>query len=125
MVPQVPAKERPAGKIGGAGDSSQMPFVRKNVGAMTNPATGWPCQAPPWGELFAIDVNTAEVAWRIPFWRVESLGEIGVMDTGSYNIGGLLGRPGRLPFHRRHGRSALPRVRIENREAAVGDEAAR
>src|SRR5258708_17729202 len=88
MVAQVPAKERPAGKISGAGDSSQMPFVRKNVGAMTNPATGWPCQAPPWGELFAINVNTADVAWRIPFGHVESLEKIGVMNTGSYNIGG-------------------------------------
>ena len=88
MVAQVPAKQRPAGKIGGAGDASQMPFVRMNVGPITNPATGWPCQAPPWGELFAINVNTAEVAWRIPFGRVESLEKIGVMNTGSYNIGG-------------------------------------
>ncbi len=88
MVAQVPAKERPAGKISGAGDASQMPFVRRNVGAMINPATGWPCQASPWGELFAINVNTGEVAWRVPFGRVESLEKIGVMNTGSYNIGG-------------------------------------
>jgi quinoprotein glucose dehydrogenase len=88
MEAQVPAKERPTGKISGAGDASQMPFVRKNVGAIKNPATGWPCQAPPWGELFAINVNTGEVAWRKPFGRVESLEKIGVMNTGSYNIGG-------------------------------------
>ena len=88
MVAQVPAKERPTGKISGAGDASQMPFVRKNVGSIKDPATGWPCQSPPWGELFAINVNTAEVAWRVPFGRVESLEKIGVMNTGSYNIGG-------------------------------------
>ena len=41
------------GKISGAGDASQMPFVRKNVGSIKDPATGWPCQSPPWGELFA------------------------------------------------------------------------
>ena len=98
MVAQVPAKERPTGKISGAGDASQMPFVRKNVGAMTNPATGWPCQAPPWGELFAINVNTGDVAWRVPFGRVESLEKIGVMNTGSYNIGGSVATAGGLVF---------------------------
>ena len=97
MVAQVPAKERPT-KIGGAGDSSQMPFVRKNTGAITNPATGWPCQSPPWGELFAINVNTGDVAWRIPFGRVESLEKIGVMNTGSYNIGGSVATASGLLF---------------------------
>ncbi len=97
MVAQVPAKERPT-KIGGAGDSSQMPFVRKNVGAISNPATGWPCQSPPWGELFAINVNTGDVAWRIPFGRVESLEKIGVMNTGSYNIGGSVATASGLLF---------------------------
>ncbi|HEY1242555.1 MAG TPA: pyrroloquinoline quinone-dependent dehydrogenase [Bryobacteraceae bacterium] len=98
MVAQEPAKERPTGKISGAGDASQMPFVRKNVGAMTNPATGWPCQAPPWGELFAINVNTGDVAWRVPFGRVESLEKIGVMNTGSYNIGGSVATASGLVF---------------------------
>src|SRR5579883_207785 len=98
MVAQVPAKERPTGKIPGAGDASQMPFIRKNVGAITNPATGWPCQSPPWGELFAINVNTGDVAWRIPFGRVESLEKIGVRNTGSYNIGGSVATASGLLF---------------------------
>jgi quinoprotein glucose dehydrogenase len=97
MVAQVPAKERPT-KIGGAGDPSQMPFIRQNVGAITNPATGWPCQSPPWGELFAINVNSGDVAWRIPFGRVESLEKIGVMNTGSYNIGGSVATVSGLLF---------------------------
>jgi quinoprotein glucose dehydrogenase len=75
-----------------------MPFVRKNVGAMINPATGWPCQSPPWGELFAINVNTGEVAWRVPFGRVDSLEKIGVMNTGSYNIGGSVATASGLLF---------------------------
>ena len=98
MVAQVPAKERPTGKISGAGDASQMPFVRKNVGAMNDPATGWPCQTPPWGELFAINVNTGDVAWRVPFGRVESLEKLGVMNTGSYNIGGSVATASGLLF---------------------------
>lgn len=98
MVAQVPAKERPKGKIPGAGDASQMPFVRRNVGPMKDPATGWPCQSPPWGELFAINVNTGDVAWRVPFGRVESLEKIGVMNTGSYNIGGSVVTAGGVLF---------------------------
>jgi quinoprotein glucose dehydrogenase len=97
MVAQVPAKQRPD-KISGAGDPSQMPFVRQNVGAINNPATGWPCQSPPWGELFAVNVNTGDVAWRIPFGRVESLEKIGVMNTGSYNIGGSVATASGLLF---------------------------
>ncbi len=65
---------------------------------ITNPATGWPCQSPPWGELFAINVNTGDVAWRIPFGRVESLEKIGVMNTGSYNIGGSVATASGLLF---------------------------
>src|SRR5579885_3815039 len=98
MVEQVPAKERPKGQISGAGDASQMPYVRKTVGAINNPATGWPCQSPPWGELFAINVNTGDVAWRIPFGRVESLEKIGVLNTGSYNIGGSVATASGLLF---------------------------
>jgi quinoprotein glucose dehydrogenase len=96
MESQVPAKE-PSTK-GGFGDSSQMPFVRRTVGAITNPATGWPCQSPPWGELFAINVNTGDVAWRVPFGRVDSLEALGVMNTGSYNIGGSVATGGGLLF---------------------------
>jgi glucose dehydrogenase len=98
MVAQVAAAERPKGQISGAGDASQMPFIRKNAGSITNPATGWPCQSPPWGELFAINVNTGDVAWRIPFGRVESLEKIGVMNTGSYNIGGSVATASGLLF---------------------------
>src|SRR5262249_29395502 len=73
-------------------------FVRRNVGAITNPATGWPCQSPPWGEFLAINYQTGEIAWRVPFGRVESLEKIGVMNTGSYNIGGSVATAGGLVF---------------------------
>jgi len=92
----VPAKE-PA-KTGGAFDTSQEPWVRKNVGQITNPATGWPCQAPPWGEFTAINVNTGDIAWRIPFGRVDELEAKGVTNTGSFNIGGSVATAGGLVF---------------------------
>jgi glucose dehydrogenase len=30
-------------------------------------ANGWPCWAPPWGRLTAVDVNTGDIAWQVPF----------------------------------------------------------
>jgi len=38
------------------------------------------------------------VAWRVPFGRVESLEKIGVMNTGSYNIGGSVATASFLLF---------------------------
>ena len=64
----------------------------------SNPATGWPCQAPPWGELIAINLNTGDIAWREPFGRVDSLEAKGVMNTGSINIGGSVATAGGLLF---------------------------
>lgn len=66
--------------------------------AFSNPQTGWPCQAPPWGELFAININTGDIAWRIPFGRVEALEARGVMNTGSMNIGGSVATAGGVLF---------------------------
>jgi len=97
MIAQVPAAQ-PQQKANGFGDSTQMPFVTKNAGAITNPATGWPCQSPPWGELFAINVNTGDVAWRVPFGRVDSLEALGIRNTGSYNIGGSVATASGLLF---------------------------
>jgi glucose dehydrogenase len=95
MVAQTPGTS----KQKGAGDpATQPPYVRRNAGSITNPTTGWPCQSPPWGELFAINVNTGDVAWRIPFGRVESLEALGFKDTGAYNIGGSVVTAGGVLF---------------------------
>ena len=94
MVAQTPGQ--PPQK--GGEDSSKVPYVPKDVGRMDNRATGWPCQPPPWGELFAIDVNTGDIAWRVPFGRVDSLEALGVMNTGSYNLGGSVATAGGVLF---------------------------
>jgi glucose dehydrogenase len=91
-TPGAPTKGAPVD------ESVQPAYVRKNAGNIVNPATGWPCQSPPWGELFAINVNTGDVAWRIPFGRVESLEALGFKDTGAYNIGGSVATAGGLLF---------------------------
>ncbi len=58
----------------------------------------WPCQQPPWGELWAINVNTGDVAWKIPFGTVPELDAKGVHNTGSLNYGGSISTGGGLLF---------------------------
>jgi len=58
----------------------------------------WPCQKPPWGLLTAVNVNTGEIAWRVPLGIVEALEERGVHKTGALNIGGSIATAGGLVF---------------------------
>jgi glucose dehydrogenase len=55
-----------------------------------NPDTRMPCSAPPFGELLAVDVNKAEVVWRVPLGFFEDLKARGHDRTGSPNIGGTI-----------------------------------
>ena len=101
MVKTVPGEP----KNGLGEDVSQNAYIRKGVrvggrtvGAFSNPQTGWPCNAPPWGELSAVNYNTGELAWRVPFGRVDELEAKGVMNTGSFNKGGSVATLGGLLF---------------------------
>jgi len=47
---------------------------------------GWPCWQPPWGRLTAINVNTGDIAWQIPFGTTE--GVPSGIKTGSPSLGG-------------------------------------
>jgi glucose dehydrogenase/cytochrome c5 len=58
----------------------------------------WPCQQPPWGQLWAINANTGEVAWKIPFGTIPELEAKGVRDTGALNFGGSIATAGGLVF---------------------------
>jgi glucose dehydrogenase len=58
----------------------------------------WPCQKPPWGELTAVNVNTGEIAWRVPLGITEALEAKGVHHTGALNIGGSIATSGGLVF---------------------------
>jgi quinoprotein glucose dehydrogenase len=49
---------------------------------------GYPAARPPWGTLSAIDLNTGDYLWRIPFGEYPELAAKGVTDTGSDNYGG-------------------------------------
>ncbi len=59
---------------------------------------GYPAVAPPWGTLNAIDLNTGEYAWKIPFGEYPELAAMGVKDTGTENYGGPIVTAGGLVF---------------------------
>ena len=59
---------------------------------------GWPCQQPPWGDLVAVNANTADIAWRVPLGSFEELDALGVPVTGTLNRGGPIATAGGLVF---------------------------
>jgi quinoprotein glucose dehydrogenase len=58
----------------------------------------YPAVAPPWGTLNAIDLNTGEFAWKIPFGEYPELAEKVMKDTGSESYGGPVVTAGGLVF---------------------------
>ncbi|MBL0158963.1 MAG: pyrroloquinoline quinone-dependent dehydrogenase [Bryobacterales bacterium] len=59
---------------------------------------GYPAVSPPWGTLNAINLNTGEYAWKIPFGEIPALVAQGVRHTGSENYGGSIVTSGGLLF---------------------------
>ena len=59
---------------------------------------GYPAVAPPWGTLNAIDLNTGEYVWKIPFGEYPELAAQGQTDTGTENYGGPIVTAGGLLF---------------------------
>ncbi len=59
---------------------------------------GYPAVEPPWGTLNAINLDTGEMAWKIPFGEYPELIARGIGVTGSENYGGPLVTAGGLLF---------------------------
>ena len=59
---------------------------------------GYPAVAPPWGTLNAIDLNTGEYVWKIPFGYYPEPAAKGLKDTGTENYGGPVVTAGGLLF---------------------------
>jgi quinoprotein glucose dehydrogenase len=49
---------------------------------------GYPGISPPWGTLNAIDLNSGEIRWKIPFGEYPKLAAQGIRNTGTDNYGG-------------------------------------
>jgi quinoprotein glucose dehydrogenase len=81
---------------------AQVPYTREN-GPPFAAASGddsdaiWPCHAPPWQSLLAVDANTAEIVWRVPLGINETLPE-GRQRVGSPGYGGPIVTAGGLVF---------------------------
>ena len=59
---------------------------------------GYPALTPPWGTLSAIDLNTGEYLWKIPFGEYPEFAARGMTQTGSDNYGGPVVTAGGLVF---------------------------
>lgn len=60
---------------------------------------GYPCNAPPWAELFGINANTGDIVWRIPLGEYKELTARGIAKTGTAtNSGAPLATAGGLVF---------------------------
>ena len=56
-----------------------------------------PCQQPPWGELVAVNVNTGNIAWKVPLGITDSL-PADKQKTGRPGIGGPIATASGLVF---------------------------
>jgi glucose dehydrogenase len=59
---------------------------------------GYPAVEPPWGTLNAVNLDTGEIAWKIPFGEYPELVAQGLPATGSENYGGPVVTAGGLVF---------------------------
>jgi glucose dehydrogenase len=59
---------------------------------------GYPAVASPWGTLNAINLNTGEYVWKIPFGEYPELAAKGLKNTGTENYGGPIVTAGGLLF---------------------------
>jgi glucose dehydrogenase len=61
------------------------------------PEKRWPCNQPPWGRIFAVNVNTGDIAWQSVLGITEELPEE-KQRTGRPNLGGSIATAGGLVF---------------------------
>lgn len=60
---------------------------------------GLPCNAPPWGELSAVDLKTREILWQRPLGTTRDVAPFGLpLATGVFNIGGSITTSGGVTF---------------------------
>jgi glucose dehydrogenase len=72
-------------------------YDRKTGGSNNATVQGWPCWQPPWGRLTAVDVNTGDIAWQVPFGSVDRIPE-GIKTGGPNSGGGPISTAGGLIF---------------------------
>lgn len=96
------------GQVFGVQDPASGPVTKEDIVGMNNPGgrtgplattrpsgrfreptTNMPCNAPPWGSLAAINVNTGDIAWQVPIGITESF-PADKQNTGRPGVGGAI-----------------------------------
>ncbi len=90
-------ERRTPGAAGALAYERTTPWKRP-IGRFWNLESRIPCSAPPFGELVAVDVNTASIAWRVPLGVFEDLKARGFGATGTPNMGGTIATAAGLIF---------------------------
>jgi quinoprotein glucose dehydrogenase len=85
--------------VAGARDPSpvELKYTHDGYNKFLDP-DGYPAVQPPWGTLNAINLNTGELVWKIPFGEFPELVKAGLRNTGSENYGGSVVTAGGLLF---------------------------
>jgi quinoprotein glucose dehydrogenase len=73
------------------------PFLNNGYTQFRDP-DDYPAVKPPWGTLNAIDLNTGEYVWTVPFGEFPALKKQGLPPTGTENHGGPVVTAGGLVF---------------------------
>lgn len=68
---------------------SQVPFSHAGYDKFLD-SNGLPAISPPWGTLHAIDLNSGDYLWSIPFGETPELLAKGIKGTGTENYGGAV-----------------------------------
>ncbi len=89
------------GQLEGLYPSEDGPYPYRMSGSVTgrfwNEEQRLPCQQPPWGDLFAVNINTGKIAWRVNLGVTDAL-PADKQNTGRPNIGGSIATAGGLVF---------------------------
>ena len=84
---------------------------------------GYPCNAPPWAELFGINANTGDIVWRVPLGEYKELTrERHSEDRHGDQLRCAAGHGRRSGLHRRHVGRPVPCLRSDDRQRTVVGE---
>lgn len=81
----------------GPGTGAQQKYTMDGYNKFLDP-DGYPAITPPWGTLSAINLDTGEYVWKVPFGEYPELVAKGMKDTGAENHGGGIVTAGGLFF---------------------------
>ena len=58
----------------------------------------YPAIKPPWGSIVALDLNSGEILWKVPFGEYKDLTKLNIPKTGTFNRAGITASKGDLIF---------------------------